>query len=57
METVRIKSPVDGSVYAERPVATDAQVAAAVERARGAQAEWARVPVAERGTYMLGMLE
>jgi acyl-CoA reductase-like NAD-dependent aldehyde dehydrogenase len=57
LETVKIKSPVDGSVYAERPVATDAQAAAAVERARGAQADWARVPVAERGTYMLRMLE
>lgn len=57
METVKIKSPIDGSVYAERPVATDQQVNAAVERARGAQADWARVPIAERGRYVLAFLE
>src|SRR5690606_20323418 len=37
--------------------ADDRAVAAAVDRARAAQAEWARVPVAERGRYMLAMLE
>jgi acyl-CoA reductase-like NAD-dependent aldehyde dehydrogenase len=56
-ETVKIKSPVDGSVYAERPVATDQQINAAVERARAAQADWAQVPIAERGRYCLAMLE
>ena len=56
-ETVKLKSPVDGSIYIERPVAEDKAVAAAVERARTAQADWARVPVAERAAYMLKMLE
>ncbi len=28
METIKLKSPVDGSIYAERPVATDAQMGA-----------------------------
>ena len=56
-ETVKLKSPVDGSIYVERPVATDQAVNAAVERARAAQADWARVPVAERAAYMLKMLE
>ncbi|PWK71747.1 acyl-CoA reductase-like NAD-dependent aldehyde dehydrogenase [Aminobacter sp. AP02] len=56
-ETVKLKSPVDGSIYVERPVASDQAVNAAVERARAAQAEWARVPVAERANYMLKMLE
>ncbi|WP_018429388.1 aldehyde dehydrogenase family protein [Hoeflea sp. 108] len=56
-ETVKLKSPVDGSIYVERPVATDQAVNAAVERARTAQADWARVPVAERAAYMLKMLE
>jgi len=56
-ETVKIKSPVDGSIYAERPVATDQAVNAAVERAKAAQAKWVDVPVAERCRYMLAMLE
>ncbi len=56
-ETVKLKSPIDGSIYAERPVATDAQVSAAVEWARAAQADWAQVPIAKRGQYMLAMLE
>lgn len=57
METIKITSPVDGSVFAERPVAADAAIGAAVDRARAAQAEWARVPIAERGTYLLTFLE
>ncbi|WP_432286981.1 aldehyde dehydrogenase family protein [Aminobacter sp. BA135] len=56
-ETVKLKSPIDGSIYVERPVASDQAINAAVERARTAQAEWARVPVAERAAYMLKMLE
>ncbi|WP_269932333.1 aldehyde dehydrogenase family protein [Aminobacter sp. HY435] len=56
-ETVKLKSPVDGSIYVERPIATDQAINAAVERARAAQADWARVPVAERAAYMLKMLE
>jgi acyl-CoA reductase-like NAD-dependent aldehyde dehydrogenase len=57
LETIKLTSPVDGSVYAERPVATDAQVNAAVERARAAQPDWAALPIAERCKYMLAMLE
>ncbi|PLP57141.1 aldehyde dehydrogenase [Mesorhizobium loti] len=56
-ETVKLTSPIDGSIYIERPVATDQAVSAAVERARTAQADWARLPVAERAKYMLKMLE
>lgn len=56
-ETVKIKSPVDGSIYAERAVASDQAVNAAVERAKAAQAKWVDVPVAERCKYMLAMLE
>ncbi|TIQ61558.1 MAG: aldehyde dehydrogenase family protein, partial [Mesorhizobium sp.] len=44
-------------IYAERPVATDQAINAAVERARAAQEKWAETPVAERGKYMLAMLE
>ncbi|MER9626309.1 aldehyde dehydrogenase family protein [Mesorhizobium sp. M0296] len=56
-ETVKIKSPVDGSIYAERPLATDQAIGAAVERAKAAQEKWAETPVVERGKYMLAMLE
>lgn len=56
-ETIKLKSPVDGSIYVERPVATDAQVSKAVETARAAQPAWAALPIAERCKYMLAMLE
>ena len=57
MDTVKIKSPVDGSIYAERPLATDQQVNAAVERARAAQIGWAETPIAERCRYALAFLD
>ncbi|MCA3131861.1 MAG: aldehyde dehydrogenase family protein [Betaproteobacteria bacterium] len=41
-------SPVDGRVYVERPLATDAQIHAALKRARSAQQSWRRVPLSER---------
>ena len=46
--TLRIISPVDNSLYAERPLADDAAVRATLERAHKAQREWRHVPVAER---------
>ena len=56
-EVVKIISPVDGSVYAERPVASDAEIAAAITAARAALPEWRKVPVAERARYMLAFLD
>ena len=44
----RIISPIDGSVYAERGVATDAAITPAVAAATAAQAAWRRTPIAER---------
>lgn len=41
-------TPVDGSVYVERPLAADGQIAAALERARRAQAAWRHVALSER---------
>lgn len=57
METVKLKSPIDGSIYVERPIATDAQVGAAVEKARTAQPGWAALSIDQRCKYMLAMLE
>ena len=54
---VKIISPVDGSVYAERPFTTDAALDAALSRARGAQAEWAQLAVAERVAQTLAFVE
>ncbi|WP_027037626.1 aldehyde dehydrogenase family protein [Mesorhizobium ciceri] len=56
-ETVKLITPVDGSIYAERPIATDQAINAAVERAKAAQEKWAETPIVERGKYMLAMLE
>jgi acyl-CoA reductase-like NAD-dependent aldehyde dehydrogenase len=56
-DSVKIISPVDGSVFAERPFADDAGVEAAVSRARAAQAEWAQVSVVERARQTLAFVE
>ena len=45
-------SPIDGSVYVERPLATDAQIQRALERARAAQAAWRCVPIVERAAIV-----
>ena len=41
-------SPVDGSIYAERPALPLAEAEAAVARARAAQKDWAALPLADR---------
>jgi acyl-CoA reductase-like NAD-dependent aldehyde dehydrogenase len=41
-------TPVDGSVYADRKLATQAEIEAALGRARKAAAEWRHVPIRER---------
>src|SRR5690606_31067350 len=56
-EMVKLKSPVDGSIYIERAVAEDAAIESAVSRARAAQAAWSQVSIAERGKYLLSFLE
>ena len=56
-EIQKIISPIDGSVYAERPVARDAEIDAAVRAARAALPEWKAVPVAERKRYILAFLD
>lgn len=56
-DKVKIISPIDGSVYAERPVARDAEIDSAVSAARAALPEWRNVPVAERTRYMLAFLD
>lgn len=45
---IQCVSPIDGSVYVERPVATEESVRHAIEAARDAQREWATRPIADR---------
>ncbi len=46
--TLTCTSPIDGSVFAERPLAGDGDIAAALERARKAQAAWRHTPLDRR---------
>jgi acyl-CoA reductase-like NAD-dependent aldehyde dehydrogenase len=48
--TLRCVSPVDGSVYVERALASEREIAACLERARAVQARWRRLPVRERAS-------
>jgi acyl-CoA reductase-like NAD-dependent aldehyde dehydrogenase len=46
--TVSIISPIDGSVYAERPLATSVEIEAAVIRAKAARQAWGETTIIER---------
>ena len=45
---LRTISPVDGSVYVERPFAAEAEIAGALETARGSAAAWRATPLEDR---------
>ncbi|HEY4367876.1 MAG TPA: aldehyde dehydrogenase family protein [Steroidobacteraceae bacterium] len=45
-------SPIDNSIYVERPFASPAQIDATLSRARQAQQTWRRVSVAERAAIL-----
>jgi acyl-CoA reductase-like NAD-dependent aldehyde dehydrogenase len=48
MKLQKTISPVDGSVYAERELAADAAIEAALSKAAASQKHWRGVPVAQR---------
>lgn len=50
-------SPVDGSVYVERPFQGAKDIDAALTKAKKAQKEWRKVPLADRQKYMLKFLD
>lgn len=54
---VKLISPVDGRVYAERHYASDETVAAALEAAAQAQRAWKKTPLTERARYCTATLE
>ncbi|HSS65601.1 MAG TPA: aldehyde dehydrogenase family protein, partial [Gammaproteobacteria bacterium] len=45
-------TPVDGSVYVERPLASLDETVAALSRARAAQQEWRHVSVGDRQSLL-----
>ncbi|QQS48773.1 MAG: aldehyde dehydrogenase family protein [Acidobacteriota bacterium] len=50
-------TPIDGSIYLERPLADEVQIDAALEKAAVAQRGWRLAPVAERAAICRRMLE
>src|SRR3954462_9494908 len=56
-EIQRTITPVDGSVFVERPLASSEEVAGALERARGAQAGWRRRAIEERAASMSAFVD
>ncbi|MBO6755075.1 MAG: aldehyde dehydrogenase family protein [Roseibium sp.] len=56
-DTIKLISPVDGSVYAERPALDGADVDKMVSAARTAQKGWAETPTRERVDLCLSALE
>ncbi|MBZ0216009.1 MAG: aldehyde dehydrogenase family protein, partial [Fimbriimonadaceae bacterium] len=47
-KTIQCISPIDGTVYAERPVVSNIEAANAVARAKAGQKDWAARPLDER---------
>ena len=50
-------SPVDNSVYVERPYATPADIAATLKRAAAAQKEWRRLSLGERAKILTAFVD
>ena len=53
----RTLTPIDGTLYVERPLARAMDVERALARAVGAQAQWKHVPVAERAAMVRKMVD
>jgi len=47
-KTLKLVSPIDGSIYAERPIAGLAEIDGELTKARGAQKAWAAEPLTTR---------
>ena len=57
METVKLISPIDGSVYAERPVIADKALEKIIASSRAAQENWMLASFDERGKHCLKFLD
>ena len=51
-DRIRVISPINGEVYVERPLAAEAEIAAALDQATRAQNAWREVPVGERAVIL-----
>src|ERR1700741_210487 len=56
-DKIKCISPVDGSTFAERPVAKKKDIQAALSAAHAAHEKWKRVPVAERAKFCLAAVD
>jgi len=54
---IRILSPIDGSIVAERTAITDSALAAAMGAARAAQRDWRKTSIAERAKSCLAAVD
>ncbi len=57
MNSIRLISPVDGSLYAERPYASSSQLELALSSAREAQRGWRELSIEQRAGYCLKAVE
>jgi acyl-CoA reductase-like NAD-dependent aldehyde dehydrogenase len=57
METIKLISPIDGSLYAERPVISDKELDKVIAKSKTAQAKWMLNSFAVRGRYCLKFLD
>jgi acyl-CoA reductase-like NAD-dependent aldehyde dehydrogenase len=57
MATQKTITPVDGSVYIERSLATEKEIEHTLTLARHAQQEWKRLPIAERAKLCSAMVD
>lgn len=55
--TIKIISPIDGRVYAERPVASATDIAAATSKAKSARKTWGALSVRERAAFLNRFLD
>ena len=55
--TIQCISPIDGSVYAERPVMDQAQLTDIFDAAKSAQRDWQALPLAERCARVVAGIE
>src|SRR5579862_2362752 len=56
-ECIKVVSPVDGRVYAERTTATQGEIEQALAAACAAQAVWKRRPIVERAAFCRRFME
>lgn len=56
-DTVKIISPIDGRIYAERKVADGAEIETAVAKSRHARAGWSQLTIKERAKYVEHFLD